>query len=111
MAIYVKLKSYINNFFISTQVKNVMSFAVIVLFVLIIWIVMSDIDNREIDAEQIPNYDNLIINPNERVEEFKKGIVITDIISRKEFIELRNEDNLIKEGKKIKEGNLFIKKF
>jgi len=93
------------------HVKNLLSFFLLLLFVLIAWKIKQDIDNTEISSNQIPNYDSLMLDPNKRVEEFEKGSIVIDIIERKEFVELKNEDNLIKEGKKIKEGNLFIKKF
>lgn len=92
-------------------VKNFLSLFLLILFVLIAWKTKQDIDNIEIGSDQIPNYDSLILDPNKRVEEFQKGSIVIDIIERKEFVELRNEDNLIKEGKKVKEGNLFLKKF
>ncbi|MCK4918797.1 MAG: hypothetical protein KAS01_00225 [Candidatus Pacebacteria bacterium] len=92
-------------------VKNFLSLFLLILFVLIACKAKQGIDNIEICSDQIPNYDSLILDPSKRVEEFKKGSIVIDIIKRKEFIELRNEDNLIKEGKKVKEGNLFLKKF
>ena len=111
MEIRNNIKFFSNNYFISTHFKNVLSAVVFISFVLIIWIAMKNIDNKGVDAGKIPNYDYLIANPNERIDEFKKGTFVIDIIERKEFIELSNENNLIKKGRYIKEGNLLIKKF
>ena len=103
----IDLKGYLT----FEYVKNFLSLFLLILFVLIGWKMKQDIDNIEISSDQVPSYDSLILDPNKRIEEFKKGAVIIDIIERKEFVELRNEDNLIREGKKYKDGSLFVKKF
>ena len=111
MTINLENQGYLKRILVGRKAKNLLSLVLLLVFVLIVWKVSSDIDEMEISSEQISNYADLISNNNKEVEEFKKGIKLEEITEDRQFIELRQEDNLIREGINKKEGNLFIKKF
>lgn len=111
MIVNSKISKIFKKYLTGNYAKNLFPFFLLIVFILTVWKIMDNINNIEIKNEDIPNYNNLIDDPNKRVDEFKKGIKIIEITKNKQFIELEQEDNLIKEGKWIKGGNMFIKKF
>ncbi|MBW6440965.1 hypothetical protein K0B03_02955 [Patescibacteria group bacterium] len=98
-------------FLAGKNAKNLLSLSLLLSFALILWKTSIDIDKIEVNGTQISNYDELLIDPNEKVRDFKRGTRVIEIIENKQFSELKEEDNLVREGQNVKEGNLFVKKF
>ncbi len=88
--------------------ENALSLFALVVFLGASWLILSKVEALN---EEIPNYDKLTKNPYANIESFIKKNKPREIMEMEQFKDLIYEDNLIKEYKKEKEGNLFEKKF
>lgn len=88
--------------------ENALSLFALIVFLGASWLILSKV---EMSSEEIPNYDELTKNPYADIESLIKKDKSREIMETEQFKDLIYEDNLIKEYKKEKEGNLFEKKF
>jgi hypothetical protein len=88
--------------------ESAISVFTLIVFLAMSWFILSKI---EAVNEDIPNYDKLTTNPYSNIENLIKKDKSREIIKTEQFKDLIYEDNLVKDYKKEKEGNLFEKKF
>ncbi len=88
--------------------ENALSLFTLFVFLTASWLILSKV---EAPSEEIPNYDELSKNSYENIESLIKNNKPREMMETEQFRDLIYEDNLIKEYKKEKEGNLFEKKF
>lgn len=88
--------------------ENALSLFALIVFLGVSWFILNKV---EAPSEEITDYDKLTKNPYENIESLVKNNKPREIMEMEQFKDLIYEDNLVKEYKKEKEGNLFEKKF